>query len=579
MAQHDFAPAWLSFPTPPPSTKPSSANHEKERVLDHVPRHESKTNPSRRRHNSSDAFLEQAFPRSLSDSGSRGSSNHGSQHGCWRPSGRVPDAGVTRTIHPDSNSARGTSYQGDNGSHRGLYHSESASDRRSGRYGDLDTPRRSFHTSGSSRSRNGHYHGGKSRRAGDDTSAGPQEDSARKEEKDTQKQFEVEDFPSLNPEADKSKGASVPAGVWENPPNPKPRASTLMIIRKLSREDSTTGSGTPILGSVAVVRAPQLTTSATIVSGVCGNGGLGKAAQSTGGITAVAGNKVSPGIAVPGTGVYKILVPKPVTPASKYNWKATGGGKEHWQSSRFAKDSAFKLYSQFPKAPGAPVSVTSPLSDNSQVPLRSSSTSPIDASGPRLTRLGRRADRKSEFLRALKQGGRDDEPYGEERYDSPSLEQQNENLSGANNGLVLHKNETETESQDGSLHSDPTDDAEGWTVQAWPDGGVLAATASEGNFLSSSLEAEHRLLKEMGWQEFCDDECSTPLTEDEMREFQRIKEKLQMNGLRRNGLRKNGPVAVSPGVAFAFPSWKAALSMQGEVETDSTSSDTSDDDI
>uniref|UniRef100_A0A8C4PXN0 Vasculin n=1 Tax=Eptatretus burgeri TaxID=7764 RepID=A0A8C4PXN0_EPTBU len=348
MAQHDFAPAWLSFPTPPPSTKVSCL----------------KTNPSRRRHNSSDAFLD--------------------------------------------NSARGAAYQGDNGSHRGLYHSESASDRRSGRYGDLDTPRRNYHAGGSSRSRNGHYHGGKSRRAGEDTSAGPQEDLNRKEEKDTQKQFEVEDF-----------------------------VSVFIFYRH-------------------VVQLFFL-------------------------------------IALCFWSHFSIFVTS--LPCS-------------FQLSRLNFAVLFH-----------PVSIPHSCPSHSplQVPLRSSSTSPIDVLGPRLTRLGRRADRKSEFLRALKQGGRDDEPYGEERYDSPSLEQ------------------------------------------------VIVPSVM--------------LLKEMGWQEFCDDECSTPLTEDEMREFQRIKEKLQTNGLRRNGLRKNGPVAVSPGVAFAFPSWKTALNLQGEVETDTTSSDTSDDDI
>ena len=39
------------------------------------------------------------------------------------------------------------------------------------------------------------------------------------------------------------------------------------------------------------------------------------------------------------------------------------------------------------------------------------------------------------------------------------------------------------------------------------------------NVLSSSLEAEERLLREMGWKEEEDDKIYAPLTEDEVNEF------------------------------------------------------------
>lgn len=49
--------------------------------------------------------------------------------------------------------------------------------------------------------------------------------------------------------------------------------------------------------------------------------------------------------------------------------------------------------------------------------------------------------------------------------------------------------------------------------------------------LLSSLEGEHRLLKEMSWHENSEnDETCAPLTEDEMREFQVVSEQLQKNG-------------------------------------------------
>nr|XP_009922254.1 PREDICTED: vasculin-like isoform X2 [Haliaeetus albicilla] len=54
---------------------------------------------------------------------------------------------------------------------------------------------------------------------------------------------------------------------------------------------------------------------------------------------------------------------------------------------------------------------------------------------------------------------------------------------------------------------------------------IRSSAFPRADVLSSSLEAEHRLLKEMGWQEDCEnDETCAPLTEDEMREFRVISE-------------------------------------------------------
>ncbi|XP_009956393.1 PREDICTED: vasculin-like, partial [Leptosomus discolor] len=94
--------------------------------------------------------------------------------------------------------------------------------------------------------------------------------------------------------------------------------------------------------------------------------------------------------------------------------------------------------------------------------------------------------------------------------------------------------------------------------------------------LSSSLEAEHRLLKEMGWREDSEnDETCAPLTEDEMREFRVISEQLQKNGLRRNGILKNGLFC-----NFKFGPWKNSTfkpALENE-DSETSSSDTSDDD-
>ena len=58
----------------------------------------------------------------------------------------------------------------------------------------------------------------------------------------------------------------------------------------------------------------------------------------------------------------------------------------------------------------------------------------------------------------------------------------------------------------------------------------------EGEVLSHSLEAEHRLLKAMGWQEYPkNDESCLPLTEDELKEFPMRTEQLRRNGFGKNG--------------------------------------------
>ncbi|CAH2296301.1 vasculin isoform X2 [Pelobates cultripes] len=92
--------------------------------------------------------------------------------------------------------------------------------------------------------------------------------------------------------------------------------------------------------------------------------------------------------------------------------------------------------------------------------------------------------------------------------------------------------------------------------------------------LSSSLEAEHRLLKEMGWQEDAEnDDIYAPLTEEELREFKAISEQLQKNGLRKQGFMKN-----CLSLDFKLSSWKnVTLATNGNEESETSSSDTSDD--
>lgn len=65
-----------------------------------------------------------------------------------------------------------------------------------------------------------------------------------------------------------------------------------------------------------------------------------------------------------------------------------------------------------------------------------------------------------------------------------------------------------------------------------------------GTHLSSSLEAEQRLLREMGWNEA--DEEEYEITEDDMKEFQNLSKQVQQRNGPRNGIAKTIPKPWSP---------------------------------
>ncbi|NWR45909.1 GPBP1 protein, partial [Regulus satrapa] len=199
---------------------------------------------------------------------------------------------------------------------------------------------------------------------------------------------------------------------------------------------------------------------------------------------------------------------------------------------------------------------------------RSNSSSPIDKSGqPRLTKLTRmRTDKKSEFLKALKR-------------DRMKEEHENENHDGQekdDESFSLHNSSSPHCERDINRNFESEIPQENGNASVTPQQIVQSSAFPQANVLSSSLEAEHRLLKEMGWQEDSEnDETCAPLTEDEMREFQVISEQLQKNGLRKNGILKNGLIC-----NFKFSPWKNSTfkpALENE-DSETSSSDTSDDD-
>lgn len=241
-------------------------------------------------------------------------------------------------------------------------------------------------------------------------------------------------------------------------------------------------------------------------------------------------NKTSPS----GPIVYKNLVPKPATSSTKSGpWKANG--REPKSSSFFNRDSSFTS----PVLVPAPV-LSSPKEGTASV------TPPLELSISRLTRMTRRVpDKKSEFLKALK-----DEQDADQTEDRDG-----DKLEDVQRPCPLDHNDNSSEHINVGGHHN----------------GISGDGRKER--LSYSLEAEHRLLKEMGWQESPEnDEDCLPLTEEELREFHIKSQQL------RNGTGQNGFLRQPRRCALLF-AWRGPLTPDPSECSDSetSSTDTSDD--
>ncbi|XP_058719146.1 vasculin-like [Poecile atricapillus] len=259
-----------------------------------------------------------------------------------------------------------------------------------------------------------------------------------------------------------------------------------------------------------------------------------------------------------GTSIYKGLVLKPATsPAKPTQWKSQA--KENKLRNVFSHESAYGIgnFSPFKSTAKA-----FRVSQNSIKECNwSYFSSSIEKVGqPRLTKLSRMRIDKTEFLKALKQDRveehEDENHAGQEKDDESNLH----NSNSPHHVRDINRNfENEIPQENGNAQQ------------------IIRSSAFlQADVLSSSLEAEHRLLKEMGWQEDSEnDETCAPLTEDEMREFQVISEQLQRNGLRKNGILKNSFIC-----DFKFSPWKKNTfkpALENE-DSETSSSDTSDDD-
>ncbi|KAK8762360.1 hypothetical protein V5799_026373 [Amblyomma americanum] len=110
---------------------------------------------------------------------------------------------------------------------------------------------------------------------------------------------------------------------------------------------------------------------------------------------------------------------------------------------------------------------------------------------------------KVDFLKALRSCKDDEEAKG----------------AGGDTAALHDRTNGHIQVDDGQSNVDQGNDLESSAC----DVGKLTLEAPEHPPLSSSLEAEQRLLREMGWKEDAsDDDAYAPLTEDELREFQYI---------------------------------------------------------
>ncbi|CAB1323958.1 unnamed protein product [Coregonus sp. 'balchen'] len=321
--------------------------------------------------------------------------------------------------------------------------------------------------------------------------------------------FVEEDFPSLNQSESSGKpvaqphAVGTPVGVWEHPPSAKQTMNKMLVIKKVSKEDPNAAFS----AGFANTTVPHLTN----------------------------GTKTP----ISSSSVYKSLVPKPaITPTKAGPWKPSGRETKSsfnlsgWDSA-FTSPAASVTKPLTPVTPptyGTPkeVSLTSDRDQRATYPP-SSITSPIDVTLPRLKLMRRSTDRKSEFLRGLKDERNGDGPT------STSPSDPKENRGDLQENMIPH-----------TLSDSDTD------------------------HLSSSLEAEHRLLKAMGWQEYPEnDDNFLPITDAELQEF---KAKTEKNGVLLKPLLKGAPLPLL--------SWRNPVEPELEEvsESESTSSSQTSDD-
>ncbi|NWH77499.1 GPBP1 protein, partial [Piaya cayana] len=318
--------------------------------------------------------------------------------------------------------------------------------RSQGRNGAETINHRAGYHSGGSRAHTSTFHCGKGRGLHENNV--PDNETVKKEEKEVPKHFEAEDFPSLNPEyeRDPNQNKSSTAGVWEYPLNLKSRSPRMQVIKKGSTKELQI-SRFPVLGSLH---------SQAVRNGT-------------------------------GTSVYKGIVPKPLNPSVKpTQWRIQA--KENKFGNPFPHESTYGVGDIRPCKSAAKVLMVS--QNTVKECNRSNSSSPVDKVGqPSLTKLTKltrmRTDKKSEFLKALKQDrveeGHEDESHAGQEKDDESFNLHNSNSPHCERNRNFG-NEIPQENGNTSITSQQIIQSPGFPQTV---------------VLSSSLEAEHRYVLHM----------------------------------------------------------------------------------
>ncbi|XP_049722185.1 vasculin-like protein 1 isoform X1 [Elephas maximus indicus] len=336
-----------------------------------------------------------------------------------------------------------------------------------------------------------------------------------KEDKVEKLQLGQKDFPPLNPQAGQQhqpcRPTGTPSGVWKNPPSIK-QPSKMLVIKKVSGDD-------PAAAFSAAFTSP--------------------------GSHLVNRNKSSTALPRVCRSQVLKLVPSPSKPSALRLTKVTRRSTDRRSVSlRILK------YNQNVD-PGPKSAVTSPISVSKAVALAGGTvpsspkgtTPPAGTSASRLTKVTRRkTDMRSASLRIRK--------YNQNR------------------DFSRNRGRDKLQDLENNYTPEPREKAEDSCLQK----GLALPMVQEGKVPLHSLEAELRLLKEMGWQECpkSEEDC-LPLTEDELQEFHRKTEQLRRNGFGKKGFSQGR--SSSP-----FSPWRSVGAAELEdTEADASGSDTSDD--
>ncbi|KAM9367362.1 LOW QUALITY PROTEIN: vasculin [Phaethornis superciliosus] len=347
--------------------------------------------------------------------------------------------------------------------------------RSQGRSGTENINHRGGCRGGAFRNRTSTFHWGKGRGLHENTVL---DNGTGKKEDEVPKHFKAEDFPSLNPkyEMEPNRIESSAASRWAYPLNPKSRSLRMLVIKKGSTKELQM-SRCPVAGSLH---------SQTVRKGT-------------------------------GTSVHKGSVPKPVIlPAKPTQWKSEA--KENKLRNLFPHESAYGVGSLSPfKSTAKALGQSQNSKREVKQCLRSHSSSPVGKAGqPRLlTRMW--TNKKSEFLKTPKQD------RVEEKHEDKNRAGQEKNDASFN----LNKSNSPHHERDINQNTESEMPQENGNTSITSQHIIQSSAFPQTDVLSSSLEAEHRLLKAMGWQEYSENDETCPLIEEEMREFRVIREQGQ----------------------------------------------------